>query len=109
MVGEIFESGGGAVGPTLQTLWIAPVGRHVHVVVCDEDSAAGIAEQLRGAVTAVGVVGSWTGGFVASVLCGFPLARRSAAGRMQRPPLDGPVDQRTPGLWAPSEVVRRFG
>jgi hypothetical protein len=73
-----------------EPLLMPPVGRHVHVV-STEDFTPRI-DGIRHSLTAVGVFGpSALHERVTSVA---PRARVSALGKMQRPPLDGPVDRR---------------
>jgi len=109
MVGDLFEAGGGCVGLTSETFWVPPVGRNVHVVSCDPSRAAALLSPLRRRVAAVGIAGSEQDALPMAVLKALPRARVSAADRMQKPPLDGPVDRRTPDPRTPADVVRRFG
>lgn len=109
MVGDLFEAGGGCVGLTSETFWVPPVGRNLHVVSCDPSRAAVLLSPLRRVVAAVGIAGSEHDALPAAVLEVLPRARVSAADRMQKPPLDGPVDRRTPDPRTPAEVVRCFG
>ena len=108
VAGRLFEAGSGCVGMTLETLWVAPVGRCIHVVSCEKDRVEAMLAPLQSAVTAVGIAGDDGDMLVRAVCSALPLARHSAAEQMQKPPLDGPVDRRTCGLWEPAEVVRHF-
>jgi hypothetical protein len=73
-----------------EPLLMPPVGRNLHVV-STADWTRHI-ETMRPSVTAVGVAGADAlRELVASLV---PRTRVSALGRMQRPPLDGPVDRR---------------
>lgn len=73
-----------------QPLLVPPLGRNVHVVSTPEWMAR--LGAMSSSVTAVGVIGPETlRERISSVV---PGARLSALGRMQRPPLDGPVDRR---------------
>ena len=109
MIGDLFEAGDGCVGLTSETLWVPPVGRNVHVVSCESSRAATLLSPLRRVVAAVGIAGSEHDALPAAVLEVLARARVSAADRMQKPPLDGPVDRRTPDPQTPADVVRRFG
>ncbi len=109
MVGDLFEAGGGCVGLTSDALWVPPVGRNVHVVACDPSRAAALLSPVCRVVAAVGVAGSEQDALPAAVLEAFPRARVSVAERMQKPPLDGPVDKRTPDSRTPADVVLSFG
>jgi hypothetical protein len=109
MVGDLFEAGGGCVGLTSGTLWVPPVGRNVHVVSCEPSRVAALLSPVRRVVSAVGVVGGEQDALAAAVVAVLPRARVSAADRMQKPPLDGPVDRRTPEPRKPADVVRSFG
>ncbi len=93
LAGEAFEGPGHAVGfdPAPRALaW--PAGpRVVHVArVSDAHEAWGLLGPFAGAVVALG----GRGRLAAALGARLPWARRSALGRMQRPPLDGPVDRR---------------
>jgi hypothetical protein len=67
-----------------------PAYRHVHVASCPtEQGALGLLDPLRSSITAVGSDDEDAARRLAP-----PWARRSVLGRMQRPPLDGPVDLR---------------
>jgi len=109
MVGDLLEAGGGCVGLTSETLWVPPVGRNVHVVSCEPSRAAALLSPLRSISAAVGIAGSEHDPLPAAVLEVLPRARVSAADRMQKPPLDGPVDRRTSDPRTPEDVVRCFG
>lgn len=91
-VGEVFPAGRGAVTLDLvgERATVSPGGRVLPVVRCDEP--APLLRVLAPAIAAVGLAGSpplW-----AMARDVVPRARSSSVGRMQRPPLDGPVDQR---------------
>ena len=109
IVGKFVPAGGGGVGVTDGQLWVAPVGRCVHVVGCNEGTVGGAIAPLRNAVTAVGVEGREHDCVVAAVLREFSGVRCSGAASMQRPPLDGPVDMRRSGLLTAAEVVQADG
>ncbi len=89
---ELFPAGKGAVGldVTGDALVLPPIGRNLHVQVV-RDPAVALA-QLGGAVAALGL--SVSDAMAARLTDVLPRARRSALGRMQRPPFDGPVDLR---------------
>jgi len=73
-------------------LLVPPVGRNVHVLRVDALEPA--LTELAPAITAIGLAGpSAVQECVARIV---PRARLSALGRMQSPPLDGPVDRRAP-------------
>jgi hypothetical protein len=80
---------------------VPPVGRNVHVLRVDvlEPSLA----ELAPAITAIGFAGP--SALEESVARVAPRARLSGLGRMQSPPLDGPVDRRTA---REGEVVAAF-
>lgn len=92
--GELFAGIGHAVSVGEETpgepLLVPPVGRNVHVVSTADVSAR--LDAMRDAVTAVGVFGADS--LRDRLLALMPQARVSALGRMQRPPLDGPVNRR---------------
>lgn len=68
----------------------APAYRHVHVAACDGmDRARDLIEPIRASIVAVG-----SDDMVAAKLLAPEHARLSALGKMQKPPLDGPVDRR---------------
>ena len=99
-VGERFTGPHHVVGldPSPRTLPLPPAARVVHVV----PARALDAERLLGPwarfVTTVGHAGP--GALLDAALALTPDARLASLGRMQRPPLDGPVDRR--GLGKPS-------
>lgn len=83
---------GHAVGiaPPGAPIVLAPAYRHVHVATCEtHDAAIALLEPMRRTVVAVGSDDEEGARALAP-----PWARVSALGRMQRPPLDGPVDLR---------------
>jgi hypothetical protein len=87
VAGEVFEAGPGLVVHLREVLWIAPTGRNMAVVDCrDPVSLMG---PIARHVAAIGLSGEDE-----SVRRACPGARVSAIGRMQKPPLDGPVDTR---------------
>ncbi len=74
-------------------LLLPPPGRHVQVVAIDSVAQARREGRLAPLARAIVAVGSDDDSAAAQL--DLPHARRSALGRMQRPPLDGPVDRRT--------------
>lgn len=78
------------VAPPGAPIVLAPTHRHVHVVACPrlEDAGVALAPLMR-AVVAMG-----SDDVAQARRIGPTWARFSALGRMQRPPLDGPVDFR---------------
>jgi hypothetical protein len=71
-------------------LAVAPVGRNLAVVPCDDPEPL-----LAARASAIAALGLSAAPGLARRLCrALPLARSSALGRMQRPPFDGPVDRR---------------
>lgn len=92
--GELLPAGKGSVGVALRAeqLTIAPVGRHLQLMAVT-DFQPWLA-QLAPHLTALGVSGSAE--LEASLSRDFPRVRLTALGKMQRPPLDGPVDRRIP-------------
>jgi hypothetical protein len=89
------------LAPAGAPLALPPPGRHVHVAAVDGPGGArdALAPLARFVVT-VGTDGPALGPPVAH-------ARPAALGRMQRPPLDGPVDRRQSVVDAPSASTRR--
>lgn len=89
---QLTPAGKGSVGLDLEggPLAVPPVGRNVQVMrVADP---AGALAPLGSRVTCVGIFGAaWPAERVAAFL---PRARVAPLGKMQRPPLDGPVDLR---------------
>ena len=78
------------IAPPGAPLVLPPTHRHVHVAACESTDAARAAiAPLTRAIVAVG-----SDDLAAARTFGPAWARRSALGEMQRPPLDGPVDQR---------------
>lgn len=93
MAGELHAGARHAVGvaPEGAPLAVPPPGRHVHVAPFrDRGALAASAARLAPAVVAVGVDDA-SAPLARSL---FPDARALPLGAMQRPPLDGPVDQR---------------
>jgi hypothetical protein len=78
------------LGPAGETPAVPPPGRHVHVAdLATLEHAAALLAPISRFVVAVGTDDSAGVRRIAP-----PHARLSQVGRMQRPPLDGPVDQR---------------
>ncbi len=85
--GSLFRGGKNAVGRST-TLIVPPPGRHVHVVELSEGQGP-VMDPIARWVVAVGASElSWARTLAPAH------ARVSELGRMQRPPLDGPVDLR---------------
>ncbi|WP_438045000.1 acyl-CoA reductase [Sorangium sp. So ce128] len=94
-VGSFWEGRGHGVGldPAPRSLLLPPAARVVHVAASSAEAAPALLAPIHGAITAIGAGG---GGMLArAAAAAAPRARLSALGRMQRPPLDGPVDLRT--------------
>jgi hypothetical protein len=92
-VGAWFGGPAHGVGLDLapRRLSLAPAARVVHVVQVDADTT-GLLAPWASAITAIGIANE---GALSLRVCHIaPGARRSVLGRMQRPPLDGPVDLR---------------
>lgn len=87
--GTLTKGKGGVVAVSGTPL-IPPSGRHVHVVYGTIDDARLHIEELSAFVTAVGIHGN------VDPIIAPAHARVSPFGRMQHPPLDGPVDRRAP-------------
>jgi hypothetical protein len=78
------------IAPAGSPMILPPAHRHVHVVACTSvDDARALLAPLARAIVAVG-----TDDEVGARAIAPSWARLSALGRMQRPPLDGPVDLR---------------
>lgn len=94
MTGELFEGESYAVGfdPAPRALTLPPTGRHVHVAVVDPLRVEALLAPLAGAITTVGR--AIDGPLARAVGSLAPRARAAVLGRMQKPPLDGPVDRR---------------
>jgi hypothetical protein len=86
--GRVWEAEHHAVGLGSTPVAIPPAGRHVLVVPAP--SREGLERALAPLVPSVVTVGADD----LSDVPALPHARLSALGRMQRPPLDGPVDRR---------------
>ena len=86
--GELHEGKAHAVGVGEQ-LVLPPPGRHVHVM--NVDDAIALKETLAPVASAIAAVG-YDDPSLALALP--PYARQARLGAMQRPPFDGPVDQR---------------
>lgn len=92
--GDVLEGEGAAVGVDLapRALTLPPPTRIVHVVSASPPRALELVTPVARFVTAVGATDP-----VAATFEGRLTAPRvSPPGRMQRPPLDGPVDRRLP-------------
>lgn len=88
---ELLEAGSGWVTCSEQ-LVLPPVGRNLHVVAC-----ADVAQVLAPWAPHLTCIGADVTSAVEDQLRrAFPGARLSPLGQMQKPPLDGPVDQRQP-------------
>jgi hypothetical protein len=91
---RVLSAGQGWVSLDLEgkLVLVPPVGRNVHVLRIDalEPTLA----ELAPAITAIGFAGP--SALEQSVARAAPHARLSALGKMQSPPLDGPVDRRVP-------------
>jgi hypothetical protein len=107
MVGRLWETAVGSVGMS-EGIWVPPVGRNVHVVACEPFEVEAMLSPIRDVVAALGVAGEKTDALVRRVMDLLPRARISPVGRMQRPVLDGFVDQRLLERLRPEQVVRRF-
>ncbi|WP_437642636.1 acyl-CoA reductase [Sorangium sp. So ce854] len=94
-VGWFREGEGHGVGldPAPRSLLLPPAARLVHVAASGAAAAPALLAPIGGAITAIGAGGG--GELVRAASAVAPRARVSALGRMQRPPLDGPVDLRT--------------
>ncbi len=94
VVGELHGEEGALVGfdPEPSALTLPPLPRAIHLaLVASEEEARALLGPLAPLVTCLSGGGQLAGSLAA--LC--PAARRAPLGRMQRPPLDGPVDRRT--------------
>ncbi|MFT3773721.1 MAG: acyl-CoA reductase [Minicystis sp.] len=78
--------------PEPRALVLPPAARVVHVVHAAAATAPALLAPWAPYVTCIGEGGE--GDLVPSVRALTPFARRAILGRMQRPPLDGPVDLR---------------
>jgi hypothetical protein len=87
VVGEVFDAGPGQVALVREALLIAPTGRNMAVVQCDDPER--ILRPVAHHVAAIGLSGEGE-----AVRRACPGARVTAIGSMQRPLLDGPVDLR---------------
>ncbi len=89
---ELLPAGKGAVGLDVSgdAVVVPPIGRNVHVMRVDDPSVALVS--LKPAIVCAGVAGpARTTERVRELL---PRARVTSLGKMQRPPLDGPIDLR---------------
>ncbi len=83
------------IAPPGTPLVLPPPYRHVHIAACASlVDAEKLLAPLANAVVSVG-----SDDVEAARAMGLPWARLSALGRMQRPPLDGPVDGRKARHW----------
>lgn len=80
------------VDPAPRALPLPPAARVVHVAAACSEDALRLLARWAALVTSVGVDDD--GALSRAVLSVVPWARRAQLGRMQRPPLDGPVDRR---------------
>lgn len=89
--GRVWPGSQHAVALGDAALSVPPAGRHVQVLPVDDvPSASALLAPIAGAVVTVGSDDPEQGRHVAP-----PHARLATLGRMQRPPLDGPVDRRS--------------
>ncbi len=93
-VGERFAGPQHVVGLDLapRALLLPPAARVLHVAPASAADAARLLGPWARFVTTVGSAGR--GALLDAALALAPEARHAALGRMQRPPLDGPVDRR---------------
>lgn len=94
MLGGLEEGPWGAVGldVTSRSLLLPPPGRHLHVMAArDIEHLSRLLSPLAPFVT---TIGASEGPLTAAARKLAPGARLASFGRMQRPPLDGPVDRR---------------
>ena len=93
-VGAWWEGPGHGVGldPAPRSLLLPPAARIAHVAAADAARLDALLGPWAGVITAIGATS--TGPLVEAVTRIASRARRSLLGRMQRPPLDGPVDLR---------------
>jgi hypothetical protein len=112
VLGSLSRAGASAIGvlQTSRALLIPPVGRHITVVPCDNhDAANALIAPLCRAITCVGVAGDMRDPFISPLLSLCPGARKTVLGKMQMPPLDGPVDQRRPVVQHASDFSTEQG
>lgn len=107
MIGDLYEVGEGSVG-VARALLIPPVGRNVHVLSCGPNEAAELLRPLTRAIATVGVAGDAHDPLVATVLSTLSRVRVSPVGKMQKPPLDGPVDRRVSEPVTPAAVIGMY-
>lgn len=93
-IGTLHAAEGHAIGvdPAPRALVLPPAARVVHVVPVDAVAARALLAPWAERVTCLGAAGE--GDVVRAVGALVPRARRAILGRMQTPPLDGPVDLR---------------
>jgi hypothetical protein len=101
-VGTLRRGPGHLVGldPAPRALLLPPAARAVHVVPAEAATAPALLGRWAPYVTCVGAAGD--GALLRAVQALAPRARPAALGRMQRPPLDGPVDLRHRGGATPA-------
>jgi hypothetical protein len=94
-VGQCIEGTTSLVGLDLEprALLLPPSGRHLHIMrTCDVGDLERLVAPHAGAITCFGVIEK--NSRAAHLVALAPGARSLPIGNMQRPPLDGPVDQR---------------
>ena len=93
-IGVLHTGADHAVGfdPEPRALVLPPAARVIHVVATDATNAPVLLSPWAAHVTCVGAGGD--GALVRAAGAVVPRARRAILGRMQKPPLDGPVDLR---------------
>ena len=93
-MGERFAGPQHVVGldPSPRALLLPPAARVVHVVPARVTDASRLLAPWSRLVTTAGEAGA--GALLDAALALAPEARPATLGRMQRPPLDGPVDRR---------------
>jgi acyl-CoA reductase-like NAD-dependent aldehyde dehydrogenase len=94
--GETWRAGRGVVGLSDSAL-IAPVGRNLHVVACDD--LAPLLAPHAASIAAIGIQA--LPALEEEARRALPLARVSPLGQMQRPRFDGAVDLRAPSFGTP--------
>jgi len=105
-VGSFFGRQTFALGldPSPRALVLPPAARVVHVAPAQADDARRLLEPWASFVTIVGANDLEGAPLVRAVYALVPHARRAPLGRMQMPPLDGPVDLRPPRSTIPAGV-----
>jgi hypothetical protein len=89
-VGRALSAGPGWVGVGGERLIVAPVGRNLHVLCCDDPLP--LLAPVASSIAAVGIAAEPE--LDARIREALPGARASSLGHMQKPPFDGPVDRR---------------